>query len=220
MNVLIIGGGKVGYYLACALIEHEHTPTIIELSKTSCEELANALDIPILHGDGTKIEHLKTAKIEQMDSFISVTGKDEDNLISCQLAKNVFHVPKTIARVNNPKNSAIMKQLGIDLLINSTDRIVNLLEQEVDISAIKELASLNMGESTIAEIQIPDAYRLNGISLADLRLPHDYIVISVIRNSRTIIPRGDTKILNGDKILVLSLTDALHDLAEYLKLEL
>ncbi len=90
MNIVVVGGGKVGYYLAKTLIEHGHHPTVVEISKSTCAFIANDLDVPIICGDGTLIEILETADIKNCDALISVTGKDENNLISCQLAKIIF----------------------------------------------------------------------------------------------------------------------------------
>lgn len=219
MNVLVVGGGKVGYYLALTLLEHGHQPTIIEKNRNCCKKLANELDIPIIYGDGTTIEALKSAKIEKMDSLISVSGRDEDNLIACQLAKKLFNVKKTVARVNNPKNAPAMRKLGIDNAVSATDNIARLIEREVDISAIKQIVSLNMGETSISEITIPNNYKLDGITLSKLPLPQDSIIISIYRKGDTIIPRGNAQINSEDKILIMSKTTSLHKIQEILKIK-
>ena len=104
MKVIVVGGGKVGYYLSKSLLEHNHEPSIIEINKQKCARLANNLDIPVFSGDGTMAMVLSLAGIEEADVLVSVTGQDQNNLIACQLAKNKLNVPKTIARINNPKN--------------------------------------------------------------------------------------------------------------------
>ena len=162
MNVIVIGGGKVGFYLCKTLLEHGHQPLIIEKNKRTCEYASNQLDIPTINADGSTIEALTAANASRSDAVIAVTGLDQDNLISCQLAKEIFHVPKTVARVNNPKNAAVMKKLGVDIPISSTDNIARLLEREVDTARIKALLSLNRGEASLNELQIPDNYPLSG----------------------------------------------------------
>lgn len=218
MKVLIIGGGKVGYYLTKILMEHGHYPTIIEKDKKVCTKIANDLDIPIHCADGTEIEALEDAGIEKMDALISVSGKDEDNLIACQLAKELFRTRRTIARVNNPKNKLIMQRLGIDIAVSVTDSIVHLVERELDTSMIKQLVSLQSGEATISEILLPDDYRLHGKKLRELDLPQDAIIISISRKSEMMIPRGDTAIYSGDKILIMAKNTMLHKLKSILKL--
>ena len=95
MNVIVVGAGKVGYYLAETLMEHGHKPFVIERNKELCQKIANNLDIPVLNGDGTTLEALEAAGVEQCDAFVSATGQDEANLIACQLAKQRYGVRRT-----------------------------------------------------------------------------------------------------------------------------
>lgn len=219
MNITVIGGGKVGYYLTKTLLEHGHKTTLVENSKSTCEFIANDLDVTIVCGDGTSIDILETANVKDCDAFISVTGQDEDNLISCQLAKKLFNVPKTIAKVNNPKNADIMRHLGIDITISSTDNIARLLEREVDTAKIKQLVSINHGEASINEITLPQNYRLCGKKLSEIKLPNMCVIVSISRKGATIIPRGDTELLSGDDIMIMAMNNAMHDIQVMLKLE-
>ena len=218
MKVAVVGGGKVGYYLVKTLMDHGHDPMIIEEDKETCSYIANDLDIPTICGDGTTIEALESAGVDQCDAFVSVTGKDENNLIACQLAKRKFHVRRTVAKVNNPKNLSVMVQLGIDIAVSSTDNIAKLIEREVDTTAIKQIVSINQGQSSISEILLPDNYKLDGKTLSEIKIPNDAIVISIIRNKMTIIPRGNTELKSNDKILILSTNEAVHNLKSILKL--
>lgn len=218
MKVAVVGGGKVGYYLAKTLIEHGHEPTLIERDEQTCAYIANDLDIPTFCGDGTTIEALESADVAHCDAFVCVTGKDEDNLIAGQLVKKRYGVKRVVAKANNPRNLAVMKQLGIDIVVSSTDNIVRLIEREVDTSAIKQLLSINQGEASISEILLPDHYKLDGKTLSEIRFPEDAIVISIIRDNHTLIPRGNTQLNSRDKILVLSTNKALSALKSALKL--
>lgn len=220
MKVTIVGGGKVGYYLVKTLIEHGHEPKIIELDKKTCSFIANDLDIPVICGDGTSIEVLQQANLSDSDAIICVSGQDENNLIACQLAKKIFNVKKSIARVNNPKNAEALKMLGVDIVISSTDRIVAMLEREVDSSKIKELISLNHGAGAISELQLPENYALNGVKLMDLNLPENMNIISITRNEKLIIPRGQTELESSDKLLVISNNISITKLYSLLKLGL
>ena len=205
MNVIVIGGGKVGFYLCKTLLEHGHQPLIIEKNKRTCEYASTQLDIP-------------TINASRSDAVIAVTGLDQDNLISCQLAKEIFHVPKTVARVNNPKNAAVMKKLGVDIPISSTDNIARLLEREVDTARIKALLSLNRGEASLNELQIPDNYPLSGKRLFELDIPEDAVLAAIFRDDKLIIPRGNAQIMSGDKVLVIAKDRVLHELSTALKL--
>lgn len=218
MKVTIVGGGKVGYYLAKALIEHHHEPTVIDCDKKTCAFIANDLDIPVIYGDGTQIETLDSAKVGDSGAIICVTGTDENNLIACQLAKKIFNVAKTVAKVNNPKNAAVLKRLGVDNVINSTDNIAAMIEREVDTSKIKQLIELNHGEAAICEIQIPENYELDGTMLMNIRLPALFNIVSITRSNSLIIPRGQSVLKSGDKLLVISEKDTIHQLKKLLKL--
>lgn len=220
MKVTIVGGGKVGFYLAKTLLEHDHEITIIDRGKAVCKYLANALEIPtVICGDGTQIEVLERAGLRQSDAMICVTGADEVNLIACQLAKKMFYVSKTVAKVNNPKNAEVLKALGVDNVINSTDSITSLLEREVDSTRIRQVLSLNHGEASLSELTLPEKYKLHGISLQKLGLPDKYNIVSISRQDTLIVPRGMTELHGGDILLVISDNTSLHDLMDILRIE-
>ncbi len=219
MTVIVVGGGKVGYFLAKTLLAHGHHPKIIELDRDLCHKIANDLDIPVVCGDGTTIQALNEAGAEDADALIGVTGQDENNLVACQLAKRPFNIKRTVARVNNPKNAQIMKKLGVDIPISSTDNIARLLEREVDAAAIKQLISLNRGETSLSEIDLPADFKHSGKTLMEIRLPEDSVIVSISRNEQVIIPRGNTTLFAGDKIIVMVKNSALHDLSRMLDVE-
>lgn len=203
VKVIIVGGGKVGYYLASTLLEHNHEPIIIEINKYLCQKLANSLNIPIIAGDGTTISVLKLAKIQDADVLASVTGKDEDNLIACQLAKKYFNIGRTVARVNNPRNAKILKQLGVDTPVSSTDNIARLIERELNTSAIKQLLSLNSGEVSLIEFDVPPQFKFNGTTLSEFQMPQESVIVSVFHNSKLEIPRGNTQLFVNDRVVIL-----------------
>lgn len=218
MKVTVVGGGKVGYYLVKTLIEHGHDPSIVESDKATCHFLANNLDIPIVHGDGTTVKALEQADVAHAEAIACVTGMDESNLISCQIARRLFYVPKTIAKVNNPKNSSALKALGVDIVINSTDSIARMLEHEMDSAAIKQLIALNHGQSSISELSLPQNSPLHGTKIIDLTLPLDCNIVSITRRDTLIIPRGNTLLQAGDKLLVVAQNSVWHDICRALHL--
>lgn len=218
MKVTVVGGGKIGYYLAKTLIEHHHDPTVIEQDKKTSRFIANDLDIPIICGDGTTMEVLEAAAVAQSDAVICVTGMDENNLIACQLAKMIYNVPKTIAKVNNPKNAGVMKQLGVDIVISGTDNIANLLEREVDTSAIKQMLSLNEGNASIIEVSLQPDSDLDGTKIKDVKLPLSCNIVSITRSSKLIIPRGNSVLHGGDKLLIMAENTVIHEVKKSLKI--
>lgn len=214
-----MGGGKVGYYLVRTLIEHKHEPTVIEMNRLVCEKIANEMDIPMICGDAARLEILENADTEHADALVSVTGSDETNLIVCQLAKKKFGVPKTVAKSNNPKNVAVMQALGIDNVINSTDSIASLIEREVDTSRIKQVLSLNKGDVTLFEVELPPDYAYDGKMLMDIKLPVFFNIVSITRKGCMIIPRGQSMLKSGDKLLVISESKAVKELKSALKIK-
>lgn len=219
MKVVVVGAGKVGYYLSKTLMEHGHHPVIIEKDRLICRRVADELDSPVICGDGATTDALEAAGTKDADAIICVTGKDEANLIACQLAKKLYNIRRTVARVNNPKNAAVMKQLGVDIPVSTTDNIARLIEREVDTSGIRQIMMLNRGTASISELEIPENYKLSGKSLSELELPEESIVVSISRDGTLIIPRGSTQILSGDKIVVVAQNRVIHELSRLLELE-
>lgn len=216
MVIVIAGGGKVGYYLTKTLLSFKHNVTVIEPNAELCEKLANELNISIINGDGTDIDYLAEADTDKAQTFIAVTGKDEDNLIACQLAKSNFGVARTIARVNNPKNIEVFQRLGVDIAVSSTSIIANLIEQEVDYAGMKTLMRLKSGKLVLSEIQVNKKSPVCEKSLREVDLPRDCILISVIRDEEVIVPNGYTVLHEGDSVIAVSSQESQQDLRDFL----
>ncbi len=218
MKIIIVGGGKVGFYLAKTMRAQGHEAVLVEQDKEQCRMCANLLDVRVCSGDGTSQSVLRAAGAEDADVVAAVTGHDESNLVCCQTAKKIFGVKKTVAKVNNPNNTAALRSLGVDTVVSATDFIIQNLRREVDISAIKELLELNDGEASLLEISLPENYKLAGSTLKDINLPENCSVACIDRDGRTIIPRGQTKLHSGDKLLLVTLGTADRELRKLLRL--
>jgi trk system potassium uptake protein len=131
MYVIVIGGGKVGYFLARDLVDRGDEVTLIEKDSARAEWLEGQLGSIVMRGDGDEMAFLRTTGIERADAVAAVTGDDEDNLIALQLAKKHFNVPLTIARVNNPDNVQIFQALGVDQAVSATEILLNALEPKL-----------------------------------------------------------------------------------------
>lgn len=219
MKIIIVGAGKVGYYLTKTLRENDYSITIIEHDKQTGQFIANSLDVPVVKGDGTSKKVLEKAGIEHCDALIAVTGCDEVNLISCQIAKKVFNIPKTVAKVNNPKNAESLRMLGVDTVVSSTDTIIKTFEREVDNSRIKELIPLNDGKAAVFELTIPENYVYSGKELSDIRLPDNCNIVSITRGDSFIIPRGKTKIMSNDVLLIVTAASAANEVRRTFKIK-
>src|SRR5207237_10666551 len=143
MYVVVVGGGKVGYYLTKSLLAENYEVVLSEKERHRAEELADELgESVVVRGDGCEAGFLAEIGTHRADGFVAVTGDDEDNLVSCQMAKVKFQVPRTIARVNNPKNQAIFQRLGIDVTVSATNIILAIITQEIPKHAMVNLISL------------------------------------------------------------------------------
>ena len=204
MYIIIIGGGKVGYYLAKTLKSYKHDIVVVEPQMDLCEKVANQLNIRVCNGDGTTIDKLDEVDASKADILIAVTGRDEDNLIACQLAKSNFGIKRTISRVNNPKNKEVFKKLGVDMAVSSTSIIADMIEQEIDYTGMKTLMMLKNGKVTLSEIEVMENSAACNKSLKNIRLPKGSILISLIRDEAVIVPNGDTVLQKGDNVIAVS----------------
>ncbi|MCC6442641.1 MAG: TrkA family potassium uptake protein [Armatimonadetes bacterium] len=203
MYVVIVGGGKVGYYLSKTLIAKGHEVLLVEIWPERYKFLEHELGSVVTLGDACEIRTQEDIGIGRADVVVAVTGDDEDNLAICQMAKRRFNVPRTIARVNNPKNEDIFQLLGIDQTINSTRVIDNLLEQQIDTGQIVPLAALKRGNIEIVEVDIGPNSPAKGQSIQNLQLPYEALIISIIRENQALLPQGDTVLAEGDTVIAL-----------------
>jgi trk system potassium uptake protein TrkA len=205
MYVIVVGGGKVGYYLAKFLQEESQEVLIIERDAQRCGALSDELGVNVMLGDGCEASTLEEAGMARADVVVAVTGDDEDNLVVCQVAKQKFNVARTIARLNNPKNERIFRKLGIDATVSSTELILSQIEMVIPAKPLIHLLSLrNVGVSFV-ELEILPGSPAEGRPLRELGIPDDCIFPLVIRGGdQAIIPYGDTQLQVGDHVVAVT----------------
>lgn len=216
MKSIIAGGGKIGYNLFKTLKERGHQVALIERNRDTCLKISEDLDAEVIWGDGTNLEVLKDAGIEEADIIAAVTGTDEENLVICQIARMNFNIKKTIARVNNPKNTAVFKTLGIDNIVCSTAVIANMIEYELDKEDYRIVNTFERGSMVLTEILIKEGSLWCGKTIKDLILPEECVFVSVLRGEKVIYPRGDTLLLSDDKVLIVTNNSVLSVLVKEL----
>jgi trk system potassium uptake protein len=218
MYIIVIGGGKVGYHLGRALLNDGHEILIIEKQRSRIESISNDLGSVVMLGDGCEVSIQADAGATRADMLIAVTGDDEDNLVACQVAKHKFKVPRTIARINNPNNEAIFSMLGIDITINSTDVIMESIQQEVPTHMLTHLMTLHERGVEMVEMRIPSDARSVGKKIKDLELPPGSIITLILRrDQKPLMASPDLIILTGDQIIALTPTDSEEQLKNALK---
>lgn len=210
-----MGGGKVGFYLTKTLLKAKHRVTVIDSDPIMCRKIANELGVEAIQADGTDIEALEHAGTKEADVFIAVTGKDEDNLIACQLAKKKFGIHRTISNVNNPKNIEVFQKLGVDQTTSSTSVIAQVIEQEVNPDGMKMLMKLKNSNVAMHEILITATSPVFEKQLKNLRIPKKCIIVSIIRETKALIPNGESTILNGDLLIMMAREEDYATLKKY-----
>lgn len=205
MYIVVIGGGRVGYYLTRALIEEEHEVVVVEQDPAICEAINDEMGSICVRGDGCEAATLTEVGTERADMLISVTGDDADNLVSCQVAKYKFNVPRTIARIRNPQNAELFKQLGVDVTISSTNIILENIETEVPTHQLTHLMAFEESGQEVVEIKITPNSRTVGKTVRDLNIPKESRLALVIReNGKNRVPTLNTALKAGDRILAIT----------------
>lgn len=210
-KVMIIGGGKTGFYLARMLSEFGISVKIIEKSKERCYYLSSHLeDVMILHGDATDTNLLEEENMDEMDAFVTATGFDEENLLLALMAKQ-HGIEDVISKVSRPSYRELIEKMGIDMALNPLDIISSIILRYIQ-GEKKVISSLLIqGQAEIMEIVASNHMKLANIPLCDLDLPEGVLIAAIHRGQQIIIPDGNTIILPNDKVTIFCL---LSDIAE------
>jgi trk system potassium uptake protein len=206
MFVLIIGGGRTGTELANLLLEQNHKIRIIEnrpdILSSLHHELATEL---IIQGNPTEPAVLEQAGIRSAHVVAACLANDTDNLVVSYLARQLYHVPRTVARVNNPRNAWLFDdKFHVDVAINHCEIMAHIIEEEVSLGDMMTLLKLHGSEYSIVEEKIGHNADAIGIPLKDLGLPEDCVIAAIIRGGKVEVPRGGSAFLEGDKVLAVT----------------
>lgn len=206
MNIIIVGEGKEVHFLIKSFTSKGHHVTLIINDREICRKFSKEHEeIDVVFGDATKPAILEDAGAIYTNIVIALTKHDPDNLMICQMAKELFGVDRTFAVVNDPKNVEIFKKLGLDTIISTVNIISSMIEQKISIEEITNLISLDEGKLSIFEMKITESSPVIGKALSEINIPNSAIVGCIIRKGEAVIPRGDTQICFDDKLIILSL---------------
>ena len=219
MFVIIVGGGKTGTFLAYQLVSDGHQVRLIENRPEIVAKVLESLPAEVVvNGDGSSPSVLESAGIQQANVLAAVTGEDEANLVITTLARFEFHVPRTIARVNNPKNFWLFTpEMGVDVGLNQTEIFARLIAEEMSLGDMMTLLKLRRGEYSLVEEKLLPGSGFLGIALKDLPLPETCTIAAVFREGKVITPRGNMIFLPGDEVLAVVDNHALHQLRRLLE---
>jgi trk/ktr system potassium uptake protein len=206
MFVLVVGGGKVGYYLTKELVESGHEVVLMEKDRTRASQIADEVGSIVVPHDGCEGKYLGEAGANRADIVAAVTGDDEDNLVICQMAKHHFDVPRTIARVNNPKNEELFRHLGVDELISPTRMVLGSIEQDIPVHELLHLGAID-SELQIIEAHLQEGSPAAGKTPTDLTIPDGCSLFAVVRDGVAQPLRSDSVLAIGDKVIAIGRAD-------------
>jgi trk system potassium uptake protein TrkA len=208
--VIVVGGGRVGFYLAKELIEQGYEVLVIENDEFGPRAgyIADQLGSAVIRGDGCEAAVLEEAGTARAAMLIAVTGDDEDNLVACQVAKGRFGVPMTIARLNDPRNERLFKALGIDVTVSATTAILDKIEMELPLHRLHRLLHLKKTDLDLVEIQLPEKGGSVGKALKDVYLPQGSLVILLVDTEGTPrLPTSESVLRASDEVIAITRGD-------------
>ncbi len=207
MYIIVIGAGRVGYYLTRALLNEGHEVLAIEKNVNVCQTINEEMGNVCFRGDGCEAVTLQEVGTGRADMLVAVTGDDADNMVAFQVAKYKFNVPRTIARIRNPRNETLFKKLGVDVTVSSTNIILEAIEQEVPTHPLTHLLTLREEGLEIVDVKISADSTTVGKSVNELSIPKESNLVLIIpKDKKPFVPAPDTIIGAGDKIIALTLS--------------
>ena len=203
-RIFLIGGFNKAKSLAVSLIKKGYSVTAINNNLADCKTLAEIEKLTVFNGDGSNPLILEEANAYNADVAIALTDYDDYNLVICELCKKKFHVKKTVALISDPKKTEFFYRMGVDSVVCAVDTIATIIEQQAFLEEMATLVPLGNGQIRIAQVPIsPFAPSVNK-KLWELSLPKDVIIGCIIRGDKNMVPRGDTRILAGDMLVLIS----------------
>src|SRR5512142_748236 len=216
MFVVIAGGGRTGAQLANLLISQDHEVRVVENRKEVVERIHHELPTEaIIEGDPLEMLVLEQAGIQRADVMAACTTVDEINLTLCYMARKLYAVRRTIARVNNPRDAWLFDdKFHVDVAVNQAELLASLIQEEMSLGDMITLLKLRRGNYSLVEEKIPEGAGAIGLAIKDTALPEHCVIAAIIRKGEVMIPRGITTFEAGDEVLAVTDTEGAASLAE------
>ena len=218
MKVLIAGGGRTGTQLASLLLAQNHEVRILEDRKEILMRLHREMPTEVIYeGNPAHPEILQQAGIQQSNVVAACTTGDAENLVICYISRSQFNVPRTIARINDPRNAWLFNaKFHVDVPLNQADVMASLIEEEMSLGDMMTLLKLRRGQYSLIEEKVPPGAKAIGVAIKDLGLPEQCVIAAIIRKGKVIVPRGVTSLEVDDEVLAVTDPDGAHQLASLL----
>jgi trk system potassium uptake protein TrkA len=207
MRVIVVGSGKLLYYLARQFASKGYVVSLILADEAEARNLSRRVKALVMHGNGSDPHVLEEAGARRADVLVALTSKDQDNLAVCQIAHKMFRVPRTVALVNDPQNEEVFRELGVSVAFSSTQIIARILEERAGFEDIANLIPLAEGRVTISEVALREDAPGADKTLRDMTLPEGALIGGILRDGNVIVPRGETFLRGGDRLIIISRPD-------------
>jgi trk system potassium uptake protein TrkA len=206
MKVLIAGGGETLYFLCRSFASKGYEVVVVNRDRDECVRLARELKATVVCGDASDASVLADAGARSADVVLAITPDDQDNLVICQLASLLYEVPRAVALANDPDNAEVFQRLGVTSF-STTQVVGNLIQQRAALEQITSLLPVGEGRVLVTDLVLDGSSPVAGQRLADTSLPADALVAFVIRGHEAIVPKGGSVLLEGDRLVLVSLPE-------------
>lgn len=222
-NIMILGAGKMAFYLAKRLSQGNNSVTVIEKDKTICEEFCDALPkVLVVNGDGSDREILNEEGIDNVDAFVSLTGIDEQNILISSYAYSK-NIPKVITKINRDELMPLAENLGLDTFISPKKSVTDIVvkyARALENSQNNSMETLYMvmdDKVEVLEFLVKGNLNFTGIAFKDLSFKSNTLIAGIVRDRKVIIPSGDDMMLQGDKVIVFAANQRINDLSDIIR---
>ncbi len=215
MLVFIAGGGRTGAQLASQLLQQKYNVRLVEHRRELLSRLHHELPTEVIYeGQATNPNVLKQAGLDQAQVLVACTQDDAANLVLCYLARTMFKVRRTVARINNPRNAWLFdKNFHVDETINQADVMAHLIQEEMSLGDMMTLLKLRRGRYSLVEEKVPKGAKAIGVQIKDLGLPDQCVIAAIIRKGQVTLPRGATSLEEFDEVLAITDEEGAKQLA-------
>ncbi len=217
MKIVITGGKHEADFIVKMLKEEHHQLIVINQDREFAEYISSHNDIPVFPGDATKAYTLSDAEAQNADVLLALSDNDTDNYITCITAKRLFNIKKTVSKVRNPKNVELFKKLGIDSVISSTYLLAQTILNESSVEKIIKTLSIEDEKIVMMELGIDEDFALVNKRLMDIHFPKNINISCIFRDPHVIIPKGDTVIRSGDKLIIITTPNEEDEIIEFIQ---
>lgn len=216
MKVIVAGSGKIVYYLARQFTKKRYKIMIVTPYPEEASDLSQRIGVPVLVGDATDPQVLEDAGAYQAEAVLALTPYDEDNLAVCQIAGQMYNVPRTIALVNDPENEDIFRKLNVSAAISATRILSILLEEQAGFEEIGKMISVAEGNVSVLEVVLREGAPTAGVLISAIDFPEEALIGGIIRGGTVVIPKGGTKLQSGDRLIVIATQESLDQVMHVL----